>query len=285
MKRNPLYLSRGERLALCLLTAVAALFGWWMTGTEKRPEPVALSPAAQHQVDSFLKTVVRDSFRTRPATHSPFPFDPNRADSQTLLRLGLRTPQIRNLLKYRRRGGTFRSADDLARLYGLTPGEFERLRPYVRIGNVAAETAKTRRDTLVRHTDKLPAGSIIDLGRADSATLCRIPGIGPYRAKSILRYAERLGGFVSTTQLNEIEGLPTDIDRWFFLKDTCIRKLPLNEAGFRELLRHPYLSYEQVKTLLRHRDKYGPLHDLRQLSLYPEFTNEHLQRLKPYVAF
>ena len=62
-----------------------------------------------------------------------FPFDPNTADSTTLLRLGLQPWQVRSIYKYRSRGGRFRVKEDFARLYGLTLEKYRQLEPYITI--------------------------------------------------------------------------------------------------------------------------------------------------------
>ena len=51
-----------------------------------------------------------------------FAFDPNIADSTQLLRLGLAPWQVRNIYRYRAKGGIYRDKTDFARLYGLTAG-------------------------------------------------------------------------------------------------------------------------------------------------------------------
>ena len=53
-----------------------------------------------------------------------FPFDPNTADSLQLSRLGLAPYQIRNIYKYRAKGGVFRSSQSFAKVYGLTRKQY-----------------------------------------------------------------------------------------------------------------------------------------------------------------
>ena len=55
----------------------------------------------------------------------------------------------------------------------------------------------------------------MELNTADTATLKKIPGIGSYYARKIVAYREALGGFVSKSQVTEIDGLPPDIVQWF----------------------------------------------------------------------
>ena len=57
------------------------------------------------------------------------PFDPNTADSLELLSVGLTPYVTRNILRYRKVGGVFRKADDLARIYGLHDTVFARVKP------------------------------------------------------------------------------------------------------------------------------------------------------------
>ena len=70
--------------------------------------------------------------KAKPAT---FFFDPNTADSTALLRLGLSPWQVRNIYKYRARGGRYHRPEDFSKLYGLTKGDYERLLPYIRIAD------------------------------------------------------------------------------------------------------------------------------------------------------
>lgn len=61
------------------------------------------------------------------------PFDPNTADSTVLLGLGLQPWQVRNILKYRAKGGVYRQPEDFARVYGLTVKQYREMAPYIRI--------------------------------------------------------------------------------------------------------------------------------------------------------
>lgn len=224
---------------------------------------------------------------------TPFPFDPNHADSATLYRLGLKPWQVSNMLKYRRKGGRWRSADDLQRLYGLSKAQFEQLRPYVRI-------AETDRRKTYEHTEwqsnyehkpyakteKFAEGVTLSANTADTTALKHIPGIGSYYAHKIVDYRERLGGFVSTSQIGEIEDLPAGITRWFVLDNTDhIKQIRINHATFKQLVRHPYLSYEQTKIIVTHIRQYGAIRSWRDLQLYKEFTQNDFKRLAPYISF
>lgn len=224
---------------------------------------------------------------------TPFPFDPNHADSATLCRLGLKPWQVSNMLKYRRKGGRWRSADDLQRLYGLSKSQFEQLRPYIRIAEADKRKVYERAEWQSNYeheprpkTEKLAEGVTLPANTADTTALKHIPGIGSYYARKIVDYRERLGGFVSTSQIGEIEDLPAGITRWFVLdKADKPRQLRINHATFKQLVRHPYLSYEQTKIIVTHIRQYGAIRSWRDLQLYKEFTQNDFKRLAPYISF
>lgn len=263
----------------------------------------------QARADSFARVRVAKRFSDSRSETTLFFFDPNTADSVQLSRLGFRSWQIRNLVKYRNHGGLFRQVADLSRLYGMEPEFYERLKPYVRIAPrysentdrlARTETPEKPHKTMYgsqewtksRHTgrdtaqrlSKFSEGVVVDLNQADTSLLKRIPGIGSAYARMIISYRERLGGYVNPEQLLELEMLPERITRWFCVSGAP-RPILVNEWPVTRLKRHPYLNFYQARVLVDHRRKYGPLHSLDELSLYPEFTASDLERLQPYVQF
>ncbi len=115
--------------------------------------------------------------------------------------------------------------------------------------------------------------------------LKKIPGIGSYRARRIVDYRDRLGGFVSVAQLDEVGELPEGVGRWFTVSPAVRHPLQVNRLSVDALRRHPYLNFYQSRVIVEHRRKYGPIRELRALSLYEEFTPSDLERLRPYVDF
>lgn len=132
---------------------------------------------------------------------------------------------------------------------------------------------------------KLPVGSVVDLNMADTTLLKRVPGIGSWRARRILQFRTHLGGYSRVEQLLEINGMPDTILHWFEVKTPPRKVLNLNQATADEMIAHPYLTYRHARVIINHRRLHGPLHSLSQLSLYPEFTNDTLAWLEPYVTF
>lgn len=244
-------------------------------------------------------------------TKTRFDFDPNTADTTQLLSLGLRPWQVRNIMKYRAAGGIYRTKEDFAQLYGLTVADYRELEPYIHIAEryrPAAEVIREKRQLTraeradsLRHGGigsgkniyadslyipyKLAAGETVDLNKADTSLLMRIPGIGSYYARQIVKQRERLGGFVDTGQLDVIEGFPQQSKAWLVVDNPSPRRLNLNRLSVNELRRHPYLNYYQAKAIVDYRRQHGRIESIDELRLLPGFTPEALQRLEHYVEF
>lgn len=129
----------------------------------------------------------------------------------------------------------------------------------------------------------------VDLNRADSVQLLRLPGIGPVYSGRIIRYRNLLGGYSSVQQLTEVYGLSRETYqgiRGAILIDTAaIRRLAMNGSSFSDLLRHPYLDFEDVKALVGYRDfsgRIGSLQEIRENHLLGDST---LDRMIPYMDF
>ena len=219
------------------------------------------------------------------------PFDPNTADSATLRSLGLPGWMARNVVRYREKGGKFRRAEDFRKIYGLTPGQYETLRPYLRIApeDTIRETVQlylppAKADSAARPF-KYPEGTVVDLNRADTTELKKIPGIGSGIARLIAGYRHQLGGFYCIEQLQEINLDCEQLRSWFRIDTAAIQRLNLNKAGIERLRNHPYLDFYQARAIVEWRKKNGKLHSLKPFRLYEEFTEEDFKKLAPYVCF
>lgn len=296
MKHRPdLFYQRTDRRAALVLVGLAAVctaLVVWLGGSGGGGAPAVVTDTVYASVPGGGPGAHADMYvgPVEERRTELFAFDPNTADSTALMRLGLRPWQVRAIYRYRARGGVYRLPDDFARLYGLTAGEFRRLRPYITISpdfmpaaTLVADSALGR-DTL-RYPVKLKAGESIVLNTADTAELRRVPGIGAYFARAIVRYGERLGGYVSTAQLDEIDGFPEEAKPYFTISDPHQRRMNLNTLPMSSLRRHPYISFYQAKAIVDYRRQHGRLQSLDDLRLCRDFTPEAIRRLEPYVEF
>ena len=289
------YLNRHDRRILLVLMTVAAgcFLVMWLSDDDFSKDSSITSITSSTSFSSDSSSSRTPSYYQQPVKQPErFVFDPNTADSTQLLRLGLQSWQVMNIYKYRAAGGVYRKKEDFARLYGLTAKQYRELEPYIHISAdyqpaltlVKEEKVSNQRDTL-RYPVKIGEGENIDLNVADTSLYKKVPGIGSYYARRIADYAQRLGGFVSVDQLDEIENFPRDAKKYFAVSTSQVRQLNVNRLSLNELKRHPYINYYQAKAIVDYRRLQGPLHSLDDLRLLPDFSDDVIRRLEPYVCF
>jgi DNA uptake protein ComE-like DNA-binding protein len=290
------YLHKSDRRVLTafLLVAVVALGGILYLDTLDTTSSDAAVATSKDSLQFSKDHVFRSEeyVRENPTVNrlERFAFDPNTADSMQLIRLGLKSWQVRNIYKFRAAGGIYRFKEDFAQLYGLTLKEYHELEPYITISadyqqaSNVVRRVMTARDSLSLQP-KIAEDETIDLCTADTTVLKSVPGIGPYFAREIVRHREWLGGFANVDQLDEIDGFPAKSKKFFRIDQLQLKRLNLNKLTLNELKRHPYINYYQAKAIVDYRRKNGKLESLEQLRLLPEFTPEQQEKLAPYIEF
>lgn len=293
------YMQKSDRkvlLLLLLVAAIALVVVFLVDSSPMSSEETDADTTVVASQPTTQGTVRTQYYKVEEKKTERFAFDPNTADSTQLLRLGLQPWQVRNIYKYRAAGGIYRKKEDFARLYGLTVKQYRELEPYIHISSdyrPASELFEKPVRQLhvedssrtLRYPVKLKEGETIDLSVADTTLLRRVPGIGSYYARRIREYGERLGGYVSISQLQEIDDFPEESLGYFTLSNPSIKKLNVNQLSQSELRRHPYISYSQARAIVDYRRKHGRIDNLDQLRLLPDFTAEKIGRLRPYITY
>ena len=130
---------------------------------------------------------------------------------------------------------------------------------------------------------------VVDLNSADTLDLMEIYGVGPYFARAIVKYREKLGGYVSKEQLMEVYGMKEDrygeIAKHVRLDGEGVKRINVNQADVKELKSHPYLDYWHAKAIVELREKgtsYRSAEDLLQVSLLDEET---IKKIEPYLEY
>jgi len=177
-------------------------------------------------------------------------FDPNKVLINELKEMGFPENVISNISKYRKSGGYFIKPEEFKKIYGITDYAYKTIAPYLSINDSERKGKILHKiNTLMSKDEK-----ILNLNRADSSDLVALNGIGPGFALRIIKYRERLGGFIVSEQLLEVFGM--DSTRFALFKeeiyaDTAdIRKIDLNNVSFSELSKHPYIDSKLQLRLL-----------------------------------
>jgi competence protein ComEA len=211
-------------------------------------------------------------------------FDPNEVSKQQLLNMGLDSSIADRWINYLSKGGRFRKTDDLSKLYGLPPNEFERLKQYISIPSQSRNEVKKEKQNIIWEQ------KTTSLNEADTTDLKTVRGIGSYFARQIVEYRERLGGYIAIEQLFEIYRMDTAkvdaiAEKFRVEKNPTIRKIRINQIDSEEFIKHPYVGYTNGKIIMAYRDVHGGFKELADLSLIKQVDVEKIKKLSPYLNF
>ncbi len=221
-----------------------------------------------------------------------FAFDPNTISADSLTLLGFPAYVGKNLTNYRLKGGEIRKAEDFKKIYGAAD-HYDNVADLIRIKTIKRKPKVFKKDSLaVRKkydTTKDETRVVVDINTADSIQLLSLKGIGPFYAKTVLEHREKLGGFYRADQLAEAYGTSDTIVQiigveWIKIDTNQIRKININTADFRELIRHPYLSKNQTSAILAYRKVHGLYPSVEEVLKIHLINTDDFERLRWYLT-
>jgi len=217
-----------------------------------------------------------------------FNFDPNSLSVEGWQALGLSVKQAQAIVNYTNKGGKFYKAEDLQKMYTISPEMYRKLFPFVSIENQSSHYPKKDLGFERKEYAKKPP-TIIDINTADSAQLDEIKGVGGTFANRILKYRERLGGFHKKEQLMEVYGLDSvryeEIKNQISISPVALKIININTAQFNDLKGNPYLSYKQINAIIQYRKQHGNYSGPVDLKKVLILNQEVIDKITPYISF
>lgn len=298
-----LSLHSGERRGFLLMMLLLVLLSIWVVFEQWviRPKQPDLGPL----MDEMRSWAAERHAASVPDTSfaEPFPFDPNTISRGEWIALGFTTRQVDGIERYMSKGGRFRVKGDVAKLYSLRPGQYERLESFILLPDSLSRTPRydrmargspgdreTKAERVVRPRADRPAWRKVEVNAADSAELVALPGIGPSFARGILRYRDMLGGFVSLDQLGEVYVLkdkPDALDRvreLLVVDSLSVRRIAINTCTVEELAEHPYARWKLAKPLIAYRQQHGPFREVADIRGCHLIDEDAFRKLAPYLS-
>jgi competence ComEA-like helix-hairpin-helix protein len=130
----------------------------------------------------------------------------------------------------------------------------------------------------------------IDINKADSLQFEQLPAIGIKLSSRIVRYRERLGGFLTIEQIKEVYGISDSAFQVIlpFLKiekGFMPQKMEINKADYSALRKHPYTNHEFIKMILAYRKSHGPFREKADMEKIIQLDLKVLEKIMPYLSF
>ncbi len=216
-----------------------------------------------------------------------FSFDPNKASTDDLEKNGFSSSLANRLINYRTKGGTFKIKTDLLKLYGMDTVLYKRLYAFIDL----PETKATKNNPVKGQPIIKPktVNVKLNLNEADTTQLVKVYGIGKKLSERIVKYRNRLGGFISIDQLKQVYGLDSTViknvsERFSVTENYLPIQININSANEKELGSHPYLSFKLAKAIAAYRFQHGHFTSLDDLTKVQLLSEKDFKKIKPYLS-
>lgn len=314
---NPWYFTRKERIGILTLVIVILILWLWPTVHAMRYKPntkiipqLAIDSAlqafalpennnAEYKTSSYQNHYSKNNwshnnnyynYKSNNTTinRTLFNFDPNTLSAEGFKQLGLRDKTIQIITNYRSKGGHFKTAEDLQKIYGLSATDFEAIKPYVQI-TAKADTVNHSANAYTKKPFTYTKTSIVvDINTADSTVWEKLPNIGIKLSARIVNYRTKLGGFYSIDQVAETFGIADSVFQkikpQLRISNTSLQKININNANEEALDAHPYITKTQAKIIVAYRTEHGTFTSIESLKKLAFANNDWLNKISPYLA-
>ena len=206
------------------------------------------------------------------------------ASAAYLTRWGFSPKQAEVVVRYRDASEGIYSAEHFKRCYVVSDEMAEKIVPYIIFSTKKEEVVKE-----VEQKETPTPKPLVDINTADSATLVAVDVIGPKSASEIIKYRKLLGGYHSVEQLSELKCITESNFEKILAKISCdsfvISKIDVNFASPKELERHPYVSAQALRRIIKQRQLKGGWSRIEEMTEQNILSEEEAKRLAPYLRF
>ncbi len=213
--------------------------------------------------------------------------DPNQADQSTLEAIGIYPNIAQRILKYRAKGGRFKAASDMKKIFGFTDKLYNKVSSSIKIDTTLIVLSKNRFNQVASAPKAEPSAIVAhDINKISFKTLFLLLN-DSQMASNILKYKVALGGYYDLGQLNEVPSLSDSAlqilqSKCLAQEATIFRKHNLNLAEAYELRRHPYIKNKLAQLIVAYRQN-KPFITIEDLMKLPLVDQALFDKLKHYV--
>ncbi|MBQ4916203.1 helix-hairpin-helix domain-containing protein [Maribacter sp. MMG018] len=270
-----------------LLLLVLIQFGYWVYQKSyvSRAKPITLDKETQLKVDFLKEELVKKKKET------VYSFNPNFISDFKGYNLGMSVDEIDRLHNFRAEGKFVNSKEEFQKVTFVSDSLLDRISTRFKFPEWAKNKKKVvSANNKVKTKDDFVKGyEIKDLNEATREDLMSINGIGEKLSARILKFRDRLGGFLIEDQLYDVYGLEGDVVRKVFkrfrvLNAPFIEKLDINTASVGELSKIVYIQKHVAQGIVDYRNLNGSIHSFEELTKIKDFPVNRIERIPLYLS-
>lgn len=290
--REYFYIPKKERwisfLFLIICNAIVCVVYLIFFSGENRIELTVLQPEnVINEKESGSESII--------SNEKPKKIEVNKISLEDWMNLGFSKKQAKMILAFRYKIGGFKTSEDLLKVFCIDAEFVSRKDLFFDFEQRAKEKIKKKFD-FKRNADLIAdknqnkesplPNKKVNINRTNTSELIQLPGIGKVLSKRILKYRDLLGGFHDKQQIREVYGLSDENYQRFQDKIEIKgqpKKMDLNSADFKTLIRHPYLDKQHVNAILKYKEQHGKFQSLSQLKEIYSIPDSIFVKIRPYL--
>ena len=249
---------------------------------------LSLDRDTQDKIDALKQnSQQKDSIRI-------YPFNPNFISDYKGYTLGMSVEEIDRLHAFRAQNKFVNNSYEFQNITKISDSLLKAISPNFKfpewVKNKSVSQRKipsaTFQKELDAHKDKF---QIKDLNSATAEDLKAISGIGEKLALRIIKFRNRLGGFMVEDQLYDVYGLEPDVvkrtvKRFKVLSQPQMEKINVNSASAEEISKLIYIRYNVAANIVEYREVNGSFSSLDELTKIEDFPIDKIHNIKLYLT-
>ena len=247
--------------------------------------PLNINSDFQVRIDSLKNVSLKND------TIKIYPFNPNFISDFKGYTLGMSTDEIDKLHNFRKTNKFVNSAEQFQKVTSISDSLLQVISPYFKFPEWTTKLKyKQVNLSSVKNVDAT-SGIVAweDLNTATAEELRVINGVGEKLSARIIKFRNRLGGFLVDDQLFEVYYLDEEVARRILKKFKVISKpnivkININTATAYELSKLIYIQKEVAERIVNYRNLNGSIKSLNELLKIEEFPAERIDRINLYLS-
>ncbi|WP_396633724.1 ComEA family DNA-binding protein [Maribacter sp. R86514] len=271
-----------------LLFLITVQVGYYLYKTKAIGQtlPLKVDSAVQAEIDSLkILASTKDTVRM-------YPFNPNFITDFKGYILGMSVAEIDRLHEFRSEKRFVNSAKEFQNVTKVSDSLLSTFSPYFKFPEWTQNRKKksaSKSNTFTQDSEVKEVVVWKDLNTATAEDLRMISGIGEKLSARIIKFRDRLGGFLVEDQLQDVYGLKPDViertlKKFKVVTKPNILKINVNTATAEELSKLIYLQKHVAKSIVNYRNLNGSINSLNELVKIEEFPSERINRIALYLS-
>lgn len=216
-----------------------------------------------------------------------YPFNPNFISDYKGYTLGMTNEEIDRLQVFRSENRWVNSAKEFQKVTLISDSLLQILAPYFKFPKWKTGLKDKKKERQEKSVAAVVSHK--DLNQANPEELQVIYGIGDKLSARIVKFRNRLGGFLVNEQLYDVYGLKEEVvlrilEEFRVKQQPTIERININTATRGEMEQLIYINQNLAIQIVNYRDSVGIIQSFNELLKIEDFPADKIDRIKLYLS-